>query len=233
MRKREQLISTIQQIAVMLLGTFLLSFTYYHINFQNHLSEGGFVGLALLGKYVLDLPPALSMIILDIPVLLIALFIKGRKFLMNTIIATVSFSIFYEGLERYSTLVIDMQHNLFLAALLSGVMTGFATGLVLRFGGATGGDDILSLLISRWTGMKLGSVFFLLDAVVLLLSLFYLPLRETLYTILAVSVAGKVITLTVTYQRRKTPRKVRVTSSVSLPNKPVISKPIHVINNAN
>ncbi|AJS57897.1 YitT family protein [Paenibacillus sp. IHBB 10380] len=233
MRKKEQLISTIQQIAVMLLGTCLLSFTYYHINFQNHLSEGGFVGLALLGKYVLDLPPALSMIILDIPVLLVALFIKGRKFLMNTIIATVSFSIFYEGMERYSTLVIDMQQNLFLAALLSGVMTGFATGLVVRFGGATGGDDILSLLISRWTGMKLGSVFFLLDAIVLLLSIFYLPLRETLYTILAVSVAGKVITLTVTYQRRRTPRKVRVATSVSVPNKTVTSKPIHAIHNGN
>ena len=38
------------KFAIMLLGTFILAFAYYHINFQNHLSEGGFVGLALLGK---------------------------------------------------------------------------------------------------------------------------------------------------------------------------------------
>jgi uncharacterized membrane-anchored protein YitT (DUF2179 family) len=203
MRKREQPISILLQVAVMLLGTFLMAFAYYHINFQNHLTEGGFVGLALLGKYVFGLPPALSMLALDIPVLLIALFVKGRKFLVNTIIATTSFSIFYALFERYSLIVIDLQNSLFVAALLSGLLTGFATGLVLRFGGASGGDDILSLLVSRWTGLKLGTVFFLFDAIVLLLSLFYMPLRETLYTILAVSIAGRVITFTVTSSREK------------------------------
>ncbi|MHA0857331.1 YitT family protein [Paenibacillus sp. CMAA1364] len=202
MRKREQLISMLPQVAVMLFGTLLMAFAYYHINFQNHLTEGGFVGLALLGKYVLGLPPALTMLALDIPVLVIALFVKGRTFLVNTMIATTSFSIFYAFFERYSFIVIDLQNNLFIAALLSGLLTGLATGLVLRFGGASGGDDILSLFVSRLTGLKLGTVFFLFDAIVLLLSLFYMPIRETLYTILAVSIAGRVITFTVTSGRK-------------------------------
>lgn len=204
MRKREQLLSTLQHTAVLLFGTLILAFTYYHINFQNHLTEGGFVGLALLGKYVLGLPPALSVLALDIPVMLISLFLKGRKFLVSTMIATTSFSIFYALIERYSVMVIDLHQNLFIAALLSGLLTGFATGIILRVGGASGGDDILSLLISRWSGIKVGTVFFLFDAIVLLFSLFYMPLRETLYTILAVSIAGRMITLTVAYGTKKT-----------------------------
>lgn len=204
MRKREQLLSTLQHTAILLLGTLILAFTYYHINFQNHLTEGGFVGLALLGKYVLGLPPALSVLALDIPVMLLSLFLNGRKFLVNTMIATTSFSIFYALVERYSVMVIDLHQNLFIAALLSGLLTGFATGIILRVGGASGGDDILSLLISRWTGIKVGTVFFLFDAIVLLFSLFYMPLRETLYTILAVSIAGRMITLTVAYGTKKT-----------------------------
>ncbi len=204
MRKREQLLSTLQHTAILLLGTLILAFTYYHINFQNHLTEGGFVGLALLGKYVLGLPPALSVLALDIPVMLLSLFLNGRKFLMNTMIATTSFSIFYALVERYSVMVIDLHQNLFIAALLSGLLTGFATGIILRVGGASGGDDILSLLISRWSGIKVGTVFFLFDAIVLLFSLFYMPLRETLYTILAVSIAGRMITLTVAYGTKKT-----------------------------
>lgn len=204
MRKREQLLSTLQHTAILLLGTLILAFTYYHINFQNHLTEGGFVGLALLGKYVLGLPPALSVLALDIPVMLLSLFLNGRKFLVNTMIATTSFSIFYALVERYSVMVIDLHQNLFIAALLSGLLTGFATGIILRVGGASGGDDILSLLISRWSGIKVGTVFFLFDAIVLLFSLFYMPLRETLYTILAVSIAGRMITLTVAYGTKKT-----------------------------
>ncbi|CAM2813209.1 YitT family protein [Paenibacillus sediminis] len=199
MRKRHQWMNMLQQMAMMLFGTFVLAFTYYHINFQNHLSEGGFVGLALLAKYTFNLPPALTMVLLDIPVLIIAMYVKGRKFIINTIVASISFSLFYEIFERFSPLTLDFHHVLLPAAILSGVFTGFGAGIVLRFGGATGGDDILSLLVSRATGMKLGTVFILMDAIVLVLSLFYLPLKETLYTILSVLIAGKMITMTARY----------------------------------
>jgi len=204
MRKNQE---SIIAMSAMMFGTFLMAFAYYHINFYNHLTEGGFVGLALLGKYVLDIPPALSMILMDIPVLLIAWFVKGRKFIIHTVAAASMFTLFYALMERYSTLVIDLGNNLLAAALLSGVLTGFGAGIVLRFGGATGGDDVISVLFSEWSGLKVGTVFFLMDAIVLLLSLFYMPLVETLYTILAVSIAGQIITLTVTFGTERTGKK--------------------------
>ncbi|MBG9794443.1 membrane protein [Paenibacillus dendritiformis] len=193
MRKNEQL----RHIVWMLLGSMLLAFSYYHINFQNHLAEGGFVGLALIGKYTFDWSPALTVLMLDIPVFIAAWFFQGRRFIMNTALATGVFSLTYELCERYSPWVMNFGSNMVLAAVVSGVLTGFAAGIVLRHGGATGGDDIVALLISRLTKISVGTVFMLIDIAVLLVSLFYLPLWDTLYTILAVSIAGKVITWTV------------------------------------
>ncbi|GGH25497.1 YitT family protein [Paenibacillus segetis] len=190
------------QLLMMLLGSFLLAFTYYHINFQNGLSEGGFVGLALLGKYLFDLPPALSMIALDIPIFILALFLKGRKFIVSSLFASMMFSAFYELCERFSPLTFNLHHNLPLAALLSGVFIGIGAGMVLRAGGATGGDDILSLIVSSWSGIKIGTVFILMDAVVLTISLFFLPFAETMFTIMAVLISGKVITWIVNYGKR-------------------------------
>lgn len=191
------------RLIVILIGTFLLAFTYYHINYQNHLTEGGFVGLSLLGKYVLGVSPSISILILDIPVLLIAWIFKGKTFVCNTFISVGAFTLFYGLMERYSGLVINLQHNLPVAALLSGVLTGLGAGMVLRGGGASGGDDILSLLISEWKGIKVGTVFILMDVIVLALSLFYMPLRETLYTVMAVVVAGYVITFTTSLGKGK------------------------------
>ncbi|WP_054941555.1 YitT family protein [Paenibacillus ihuae] len=191
------------RLTVILSGTLLLAFTYYHINYQNHLTEGGFVGLALLGKYVLGISPSLSTLLLDIPVLLIALIFKGKSFVVNTFISVGAFTLFYGLMERYSGWVINLQDNLPLAALLSGVLTGLGAGMVLRGGGASGGDDILSLLISEWKGIKVGTVFILMDVIVLALSLFYMPVKETLYTVMAVVVAGYVITLTTSLGRAK------------------------------
>ncbi len=196
MRRRPE----IQPIYAILIGSFILAFSYYHINFQNHLAEGSFVGLALLGKYAFDISPALTMILLDIPIILIALLVKGRKFIFYTAIGTVSLSIFYELFDTFSLLIIDLGHNMFLAAILSGLTTGFGAGIVLRFGGTTGGDDILSLFLSKLTGISIGTIFIIFDVIVLLLSLFYLPVSDVLYTILAVSVAGKMITWTVEYR---------------------------------
>ncbi|MNH92102.1 hypothetical protein D3C87_266980 [compost metagenome] len=213
MRKKKRSLIDSEQLFMMLIGTFLLAFTYYHINFQNHLSEGGFVGLSLLGKYLFDFPPAMTALVLDIPVFIFALFLKGRKFLLNTLIASVAFSGFYELCDRFSPFQLDLHNNLMVAAVLSGVFTGIGAGVVLRAGGATGGDDILSLVLSQLTGIKIGTVFIVLDAIVLLISLVYMPVLETMYTIVAVLIAGKVITWTVNYGKTAEP-KLRVPYTV-------------------
>ncbi|WNS44269.1 YitT family protein [Paenibacillus sp. MMS20-IR301] len=217
MKKQDSGMSLPLRLAVILSGTLLLAFTYYHINYQNHLTEGGFVGLSLLGKYVLGISPSLSILILDIPVLLIALIFKGKSFVMNTFISVAAFTVFYSLMERYSGWVIDLQDNLPLAALLSGVLTGLGAGMVLRGGGASGGDDILSLLISEWKGIKVGTVFILMDVIVLGLSLFYMPLRETLYTVMAVVVAGYVITFTTSLGRSKLVKTPKIQPSLGQP----------------
>ncbi|ASA23206.1 YitT family protein [Paenibacillus donghaensis] len=203
MRKHKNGVHALLRLTVILFGTFLLAFTYYHINYQNHLTEGGFVGLSLLGKYVLGISPSITILVLDIPVLLIAMFYKGKTFVCHTFISVGAFTLFYGLMERYSGFVINLQDNLPLAALLSGILTGLGAGMVLRGGGASGGDDILSLLISEWKGIKVGTVFIIMDVVVLALSLFYMPLKETMYTVMAVVVAGYVITFTTSLGRPK------------------------------
>ncbi|AIQ37079.1 membrane protein [Paenibacillus sp. FSL R5-0345] len=218
MRNHNYGVNVLLRLTVILFGTFLLAFAYYHINFQNHLSEGGFVGLSLLGKYVLGISPSISTLLLDVPVLLIAWMFKGKAFVCNTFVSVGAFTIFYGLMERYSDLVINLQGNLALAALLSGVLTGLGAGIILRSGGASGGDDILSLLISEWKGIKVGTVFIMLDVIVLALSLFYMPVKETMYTVMAVVVAGYVITFTTSLGKPKLVKAPKIQSTMRKPH---------------
>lgn len=190
-------LQSVQRYGLILFGACLLAFAYYHINFQNHLSEGGFVGLGLLAKYAFDLSPAVMILLLDIPLFLVAWLVRGRQFIWDTIFASLAFTGFYELFEQFSPIVMDMSQVMPLASVLSGVLTGLGTGLVLRYGAATGGDDILSLLLSKYTGLSIGTIFLLLDAMVLGLSFWYVPMKEMLYTILAVVISSQVITWTV------------------------------------
>jgi len=193
-----------RRYSLILFGACLLAFAYYHINYQNHLSEGGFVGLGLLAKYAFDLSPAMMMLMLDIPLFIVACLVRGRQFIWDTILASLAFTAFYECFEQYSPIVMDLHNMMPVASLLSGVLTGLGTGLVLRYGAATGGDDILSLLLSKYTGLSIGTIFLLLDVMVLCLSFWYVPMKEMMYTILAVVISSRVITWTVEAGTRET-----------------------------
>ncbi|MCM3784180.1 YitT family protein [Neobacillus mesonae] len=209
----------LKSIGMMLFGTMLMAFAFYHINYVNHLSEGGFVGLALLGSYVAGWSPALTSLLLDIPVILIAWYFMGRKYMLKAMLGAISFSIFYEWCERYSPLVIDLHGSLLAAALISGILTGIGAGIVIASGSATGGDDILAVLVSKWSRMKIGSVFFIFDGIVLLLSLAFMPFKETLYTVLAVWIASKFITLITQAAAKKQQPQIQADSQRNGDNK--------------
>jgi uncharacterized membrane-anchored protein YitT (DUF2179 family) len=192
---------SIRSMIMILLGTFILAFGYYHINFQNDLSDGGFIGLSLLMKYVFNFSPAISVLFLDLPFFVLAFFRESPQFILRMSLGAIAFSLFYKLFEWFSPLVLDFSHTMIVASILSGLVTGLGAGLVLRSGGATGGEDMLCIFASKYTGISIGNVFLILDLIVLGLSFFFLPLNKVLYTILAVFITGKVINWTIRFER--------------------------------
>ncbi|WP_373284209.1 YitT family protein [Priestia taiwanensis] len=178
---------------MILLGSFILATTLYHIHFQNHLVEGGFIGIALILKNLFGISPSISTILMDIPIILAAAKLLGMRMVVNTFIGAASFSVFYSLMENYSPFTIDLTNYLWAAAILGGVLAGIGLGLILRFGGATGGDDIISILLSKYTKLTIGQVFFVFDAVIIALSLYYLTWTEVAFTILAIAICSKVM----------------------------------------
>lgn len=87
-----------------------------------------------------------------------------------------------------------LQNDLALAALFAGVFIGTGLGIIFRYGGTTGGVDIIVRLINKYFQVPMGKAMFVFDACVITLSLiFYLSYKEAMYTLVAVFVASKVI----------------------------------------
>lgn len=206
-----------QELGMILLGSFILATTLYFIHFQNNLAEGGFIGVALVLKNIFNISPSITTLVLDIPIILIAWQFIGTKLVVNTLIGATSFSVFYSLIEQYSSFVLDLSNYMFVAAISGGVLVGLGLGLILRFGGATGGDDILSILLSKHTKLTIGQVFFVFDAIVLTISLSYLSFAQFGYTMLAVATCAKVMDFV--YYAKKPE-----TININLPKKQVAVK---------
>ncbi len=89
---------------------------------------------------------------------------------------------------------IPLEGDFFLAAFFAGVFIGIGLGITFRFGGTTGGVDIIARLFHKYKGISMGRTMFVFDAVVIFVSLLtYLKHKEAIYTLVAVFVGARVI----------------------------------------
>ena len=174
------------------IGTALYAFGFVTINIANRLAEGGIAGITLLLKFLAGVNPAISTILINIPLLIIGYRYLGRRSLIYTIYGTgiLSFWIWFWQIAHVS---LNVHHDLFIAAILAGIIGGFGLGLVYRFNGTTGGTDIIARIFEKKKGSPMGQSLFALDFVVLAVSLTYIDLRRMMYTLVASFVLSRVV----------------------------------------
>ncbi len=182
-----------KNILFILLGSAIFAFGLVHFNMQNNLAEGGFTGITLLLFFTLKIDPAYSNLLLNIPMFILGWRLLGRQAFLYTVIGTVGLSVFLWIFQRY-TIQMPLNEDLTLAALFAGVFIGVGLGIIFRFGGTTGGVDILARLAHKYIGWSMGKTMFLFDAAVITVSLIvYLTYQEAMYTLVAVFVGARVI----------------------------------------
>ncbi|MBU8607650.1 YitT family protein [Bacillus pumilus] len=182
----------LKNIVFILIGSAIFSFGLVHFNMQNNLAEGGFTGITLLLYFLFHIDPSISNLVLNIPIFFIGWKMLGRTMFTYTIVGTVSLSVFLAIFQRFQ-IHMPLQHDLALAALFAGVFIGTGLGIIFKFGGTTGGVDIIARLINKHYQVAMGRTMFIFDACVITISLTYLNYKEAMYTLVAVFVAAKVI----------------------------------------
>ncbi|MCA1023276.1 YitT family protein [Halobacillus litoralis] len=183
----------LKNIILIILGSAVFSFGIVHFNIQNELGEGGFTGITLLLLYLFNWDPAIMNIVLNIPVLFIGWRILGRTTFLYSLIGIVAVSVFIALSQRFM-ITIDLSDDLTLASLFAGVFIGVGLGIIFRYGGTTGGVDIIARLINKYLGWSMGRAMFVFDALVIFVSaITYLEHVRGMYTLVAVFVGAKVI----------------------------------------
>lgn len=95
------------------------------------------------------------------------------------------FSFYIYGRAIHIHFAVD---SLLINSLMTGILSGIGCGLVFRFGGSTGGTDIIYQAIEKYFHIKIGKSLFLITFGILVVSLLYLDLTHFLYTLLSCSI---------------------------------------------
>lgn len=182
-----------KNIFFILLGSAIFSFGLVHFNMQNNLSEGGFTGITLLFYFLWGWDPAVTNIILNVPIFFVGWHFLGRQAFFYTLIGTFGVSIFLKvfQIRPFPTY---LQSDMTLAALFAGIFIGVGLGIIFKYGGTTGGVDIIARVVHKYVGWSMGKTMFMFDLVVITTSVFVaIDLIEGMYTLVAVYIAARVI----------------------------------------
>lgn len=150
---------------------------------------GGISGLSIvvrrltgqwLGKSV---PVWLSNLLLNIPIFLTALKIKGKSYMRMTLFANLCFT----GALFLIPVPDTPQKDFVLAAVVGGVLTGAGLGLVFSRGCSTGGTDLLGAVIHHFFPYyPVGQILFLLDCLIIAAGAWVFGIRPAVYAAVAI-----------------------------------------------
>lgn len=187
------------------------------------MAPGGTYGLSNVLNTVWPWKISLYAICMDIPLLLVGTWILGPKFGIKTIISTAlifAFTYILESVWGYNPVIHDgaiataanpdpsmvliphnggwFQPDYFLNTVVAGIVYGIAIGMIFRSGATSGGSDIISMILHKYTKISLGTLVMIVDSIITLTTFIaFGDIRLPIYSVIVIFIEGKVIDLVV------------------------------------
>lgn len=220
MQKKNNIKNELVAYLLLIVGSLL--FAVGDVMFVNPylLAPGGTYGLSNVLNTVWPWKISYYAICMDVPLLLIGTWILGPKFGVKTVVSTLLIFAFtwvlettwgynpviHEGIvEEAMNNYVQIPHSdlffipdYFLNTVVGGVIYGIAIGLIFKSGATSGGSDIISMIIHKYTKISLGTLVLIVDSCITLTTFIaFKQIRLPIYSIILIAIESKVIDLIV------------------------------------
>lgn len=151
------------------LSTYTLGVVAFIVN--SEIVGGGVAGIGTLIYYATGIPVAVSTFIINGVLLVIGFKVLGKGFGVKTIYAVVVASLF---IGMWTAIIREpiLKDDPFLSVVVAGLIVGFSIGMAFRYGGSTGGTDIIALIVAKYRNIGPGKVILFCDAIIISSSFF-------------------------------------------------------------
>ena len=180
---------------VIILGNLSLALGTSLFVLPHGIINGGTSGVALIIESALGVDPSIIIFALCWFLFFVGLFVLGKEFALKTLLSTFLYPVFVGIIANvnYFVNVANQITDSLLAALAGAVLTGLGMGVVYRFGGSTGGFDVVSLILKKYFKIKLSVSTFIIDTIIICLGLISLSVESALYGIVCILLTSYII----------------------------------------
>ncbi|MBO4671505.1 MAG: YitT family protein [Bacteroidales bacterium] len=175
----KQVLKTVWEYLALTVACFIFGFAWECFMIPNGMSAGGMMGLCTVIQYATGglIPAQYTYIAINALLIIVAVLAMGIGFGFKTIYCILMSTVLMELLSGWTALhsvpgeFFFVQETI-LIPILAGVAEAVGIGLVLRYGGSTGGTDIIALMVNKYYPVSLSMTFLISDLVIISLLLF-------------------------------------------------------------
>lgn len=156
----------------------------------NHIADGGVSGVGIILQYLLHVPIWLTLAVVNLPLLWLSHKLWGGRVGVRTIVGTLLLS-FWVGVLHWHPLT----HNILLAAIYGGILSGVGLGLVFRARGTTGGTDVIARFATHILPVSMGQAMMVIDFFVIAGFGVTFDAQKAMYSLIALFISARAIDL--------------------------------------
>jgi uncharacterized membrane-anchored protein YitT (DUF2179 family) len=158
-----------------------------------HIIPGSVTGIGVVIKALTGFPIGMLNMIVNIPLVIWAAIILGKRILIYTGLTVLLNSLMMDGLAFLP----PFTNNLLLASIFGGVMMGAGLGMILDAGGSTGGTTIVGHIVNhKRSDIPMGNILMVGDFIIITIGSFFLKNWDLLlYSLIDLYVCVAVINL--------------------------------------
>lgn len=185
---------TIRAHLIITFGLFINALGWTAFLIPAKITGGGITGVSTLIYYGTSFPLGISYLIINAILIVFAIRILGKGFVVKTIFSVVMLSALFSLLQQIITKPII--NDAFLSTVLGGILGGAGVGIVFTQGGSTGGTDIIAMIINKYRNISPGRIILYLDVFIIASSYFIFgSIEKIVYGYVAMGITSYTIDL--------------------------------------
>ena len=188
-KSQTSLQSTIYEYLFVIVGAVIIALGFNLFLFPNKVASGGVSGISTILHGIFGWNAGIVQYAFNIPLFIAGVIFLGKKFGVKSLVGTLALPFFVILTDSWDAWTL----NPLLGAIFGGIVVGLGIGLVFKGNASTGGTDLLAQIITKYTGLTLGTSVLLIDGIIAISAAVVFDLEKGLYAIIGLYVTTKTI----------------------------------------
>jgi len=172
---------------IVLILALLLSATSYNLFFvSGKIVTGGVSGTAIIIEELFSIDPSIFILVVNVILMIFSYFLLGKQQTIKNLVGSILYPLFVSLTANIINYIDIVDADLLIKTLFGAVLSGIASGMIFKVGFSSGGSDIITQVLSKYSKISIGKASLMVNTIIIGFSGFIFGWINAMYGVIAI-----------------------------------------------